>query len=484
MDLVIRQAWLPCGEICDVALADGVITAIAPRLPRHSRDVDARGMTLLPGLHDHHIHILATAASNDSIDLGGLTDRAAVELALKSGASLQPFGTWMRAIGLDERACGVPDCTMLDSWVRDRPLRVQDRTGALWILNTAAMRTLEHETLPPGSERDASGRPNGRFWREDPWLGAMLTRTLPDLAALGRKLARFGLTGLTDAGAHNAAPEADLLGQARCSGALLQRITMMGTAALSCPANIIMGPLKLMIDERDLPDLHVLVDLVLHARRQGRSIAAHCVTETELALYLAALDATGGARYGDRIEHGAMIAADALAEIARTPLRVVTNPGFIHDRGDRYRATIAPGDWIDLYRAASLLQASIPLAAGSDAPYASPDPWLAMRAARSRLTAAGKPLSPHERLTSLQAFSLYSDNGSTSGSSANQLTVGTAADLILCRGTYADVLADLTADRVQLTIIAGAVVFHGCQAVSADTPARPLSSATISSPTR
>ncbi len=460
MGLVIRQVWTPCGQVRDVALDDGRITAIAPRLPRSAFEVDGEGMTLLPGLHDHHIHLLATAASGDAVNLAGLTDPEAVEIALRTGAAQRAPGAWVRAVGFDERTCGLPDCTTLDTWIDDRPLRVQDRTGALWILNTAALGALEHDSLPPGSERDEAGRPNGRFWREDRWLGAKLPRTLPDLAALGRKLAGFGLTGLTDAGAHNASDEANLLGRARASGALPQHITMMGNPALSCPTSISLGALKLMIDDRDLPDLKLLTDLILQARRQGRAVAAHCVTAAELALYLAALDVAGGARRGDRIEHGAAITTDAISEIARTPLAVVTNPGFIHDRGDRYRATIAPCEWNDLYRGASLLQAGIPLAAGSDAPYASPDPWVAMRAARSRLTAAGEPLGPDERVTSSQALSLYASDGLTCKGRTHRLVVGSCANLILCQGMSSDILSDLTAERVRSTIIAGAVAFE------------------------
>ena len=63
-------------------------------------------------------------------------------------------------------------------------------------------------------------------------------------------------------------------------------------------------------------------------------------------------------------------------------------------------------DQPDLYRAASLAEAGIALAAGSDAPYGSPDPWRAMRTASRRLTVGGQLLGPDERLAPRRALDL------------------------------------------------------------------------------
>ncbi|MEQ1463695.1 hypothetical protein, partial [Salmonella enterica] len=90
------------------------------------------GCTLLPGLHDHHIHLLATAARRQSVDLAGLLASDAIAAKLRAA----PAAT-LRAVGYDERAAGIPDAALLDRWEPDRPLRLQDRTGALWVLNGA-----------------------------------------------------------------------------------------------------------------------------------------------------------------------------------------------------------------------------------------------------------------------------------------------------------------------------------------------------------
>ena len=443
MTLVLRNVRPWGGAAVDIALADGRIAAMGGNLPRGAAEIDGRGDVLLPGLHDHHLHILATAARRHSVDLTGLVDAAAVRQALIAG---RRYGGWVRAVGYDERAGGLPDAALLDRWLRDTPLRLQDRTGALWALNSPALALLGDAPLPPGAERDLDGRPTGRFWREDQWLAVALPSAVPDLAGLGHDLAALGLTGLTDAGANNGPAEAALL-----AGKLPQRLVLMGGEALEPGTGYALGPLKLLIDERDPPALDALAARLGWARRARRNVAAHCVTEAELALFIAALDKAGGARAGDRIEHGGMIPAAFIPVIAEAGLTVVTNPAFIHDRGDRYRAALDARQWDELYRAGSLLAAGIALRAGSDAPYASIDPWLGMRTARDRLTRAGQPLGPDEAIAAAAALSLYAHG---------EIAVGAPADLILCAGTLADVLADLSAERVRATIIGGGVAFN------------------------
>ncbi len=42
--------------LADIAIEDGRITAIAPELPGHAEEIDARGITVFPGLIDVHVH--------------------------------------------------------------------------------------------------------------------------------------------------------------------------------------------------------------------------------------------------------------------------------------------------------------------------------------------------------------------------------------------------------------------------------------------
>lgn len=441
MKLVLRNVRPWGGAKVDVAIDAGVIRAVGRDIQQTEIEIDGKGDLLLPGLHDHHLHILALAARNHSVNLRGLIREEDVRAVLGSA----PGGPWVRAVDYDERAAGIPDRHRLDLWIADRPLRLADRTGALRVLNSAALEAIKDRDWPEGAELDISGEPTGRFWREDQWLANALPSAPPELAALGADLAAMGLTSLTDAGAANGPAEAALLVRA-----LPQRLVMMGSEKLKAGEGYELGPLKLLIDERAPPEPDALASRISWARNAGRPVAAHCVTEGELALFLAALQIGGGALPGDRIEHGGMIPAGLIPIIAEGKLTVVTNPSFIHARGERYRETIVPAQRDELYPAASLAKAAIALRGGSDAPYGRVDPWLGMRTARSRLTEQGNILSPHERLNAIAALRLYC---------SGKIAVGRQADLILCTGTMQDVLNDLSADRVRLTLIGGEPAF-------------------------
>lgn len=428
------------GRLTNVRVAHGQLEFDAS--PKTNDEfIDGRGDVLLPGLHDHHLHILAIAARQNSVDLAGALNEDSITQRLKDA----PPGPIVRAVDYDERAAGLPDASKLDCWLSTRPLRVTDRTGALWVLNTSALALIQNHEPPPGAERDASGKCNGRFWREDRWLAKVLPRTEPDLTGLGAKFAQVGLCSLTDAGAHNGAAEAKML-----VGRLPQHLTLMGSEALPSGAGYQLGPLKLLFDERALPAIDVVANRIKLAHDQRRNVAAHCVTEGELAFFLAALEASGGPMRGDRIEHGSMIPEQFISEIQKQKLIIVTNPAFIHDRGDKYYRSISEDNWPDLYRAHSLKRAGITLLGASDAPYANVDPWHAMRAARDRTTAAGQKIAPQEALTAIDALRLYS---------RGHLETGASADFILCEGSLADVLSDLDSKRVRMTVIRGIIEF-------------------------
>src|SRR3546814_4458235 len=93
---------------------------------------------------------------------------------------------------------------------------------------------------------------------------------------------------------------------------------------LSAGEGYALGPVKLLLDEADLPPVETVAARIAAARSLGRNVAAHCVTLGELLFYLEALAQAGGSQPGDRIEHGAMIAESLIGDIAAAGLTVVT----------------------------------------------------------------------------------------------------------------------------------------------------------------
>lgn len=436
-DLIIRNARAADGKPCAVAVRDGCIAALGAAVDGHGPEIDAKGLTLRSGLHDHHLHLLATAARMESVDLADCRTVGAVVAKLRAGPGAP--GTWVRAIGYDERVAGLPDRVLLDAWLPDHPLRVQDRTGGYWLLNSAGLAKLGEPPFPDCVERDADGWPNGRIWRGDAWVRARIGGAPPSLAALGMKLAEWGVTGVTDAGASNGPAEAALL-----AGAMPQRLVMMGTEALPAGEGYRLGPVKILLDENDLPPVEAVAGRIAAARALGRNVAAHCVTLGELVFYLEALVIAGGAKPGDRIEHGGVIAASLIGDIAAAGLTVVTQPNFIHDRGDRYLSQMEADDLGNLYRLDSLRRSRVRVLGGSDAPYGDANPWIAIRAATDRRTRGGDIIGQNEAVGRAEALALYQA----------PLAVGAPADLILY-----DWPEDAGAlGTVSLTLIGGEIV--------------------------
>jgi predicted amidohydrolase YtcJ len=446
-DLILRNVAPADGTILDIAIKDGRIAAMGPRLAGRGPEIDGKGNALLPGLVDHHLHLFATAAHKGSLDLRGHSGVDTFVAALQSAATQAPHGRWIRATGYDERLAGLLDRDQLDVWLPRNPARILDRTGALWMLNSRALEALGCGPFPNCVETSAAGRPTGRIWRGDDWLRAHLPTSPPSLEALGRELASYGITHVTDAGASNGPEEARLLSAA----AMPQRLTIMGREDLPPSPAYTLGPVKLMLDDRDLPEISALAARIRTARTLNRAVAAHCVTLAELVTYMSALGEAGGAREGDRIEHGGIIPHSLIADIASAGLTVVTQPSFIYDRGDRYLSEVDPRDLPDLYRLYSLKSGGVQVIAGSDAPYGTLDPWAAMRAARDRKSASGRLIGETERLTPSAALNLFLGPAPA---------LGSPADLCMLTCAWPEALDALSADRLSLVLIDGKVQ-HG-----------------------
>ena len=90
----------------DVRLSGGRISEIAPKLDRRAGEptLDAAGGALLPGLHDHHLHLFALAAAESSVRCGPpeVRDADAMARALSGGAR----GGWIRGTGYHESVAG------------------------------------------------------------------------------------------------------------------------------------------------------------------------------------------------------------------------------------------------------------------------------------------------------------------------------------------------------------------------------------------
>jgi len=467
-----RGLNIPAAQLYDIRCVNGRVVEISSAAARSAPPattepvIDAAGALLLPGLHDHHIHLFATAAAQRSVDCERDRIGTATELAdaIISAAEEAPGSAWVRAVNYHERTAGGLDRTILDRWVRDRPVRIQHATGKMWFLNSAALAELDlNPPFPAGVQCDLDGKPNGRFFRLDSWLGEALDRTIrtrgaPELQDLSAQLTYLGITGVTDTSADNADATLELLRTQQAQGFLQQRVRAMGNDSLSAmhEPNLQTGELKILLDEYALPDIDALIERIRRAHELGRGVAFHCVTHIELVFALSALASAGTNGQGiDRIEHASVVTDADLELLQTTNVTVVTQPGLVASRGDNYRAAHDAQAQANLYRCATLINAGIPTAAGSDAPYGPLDPWLAMRTAVDRKTESAAVLGGCERVSPEQALAMYLGAADKPAGGVRTIAVGGPADFCLLHLPWQAARKKLNKQLVRQTFIAG-----------------------------
>ncbi|MEU6642866.1 amidohydrolase family protein [Saccharomonospora sp. NPDC046836] len=456
--LLVRGGELVPGRIADVRCGGDRIVEIAPGLrPRPGETVvDADGGAVLPGLHDHHLHLLSLAAAVTSMRCGPpeVIDHSGLSQTLRAA----PPG-WVRGIGYHESVAGSLDRFALDRMVADRPVRVQHRSGALWMLNSRAVAELWLGN-EPGVERDDEGRPTGRMWRADALLRERLgTPHPPDLSAVGHRLSALGITGVTDATPDLDGDTVGLLASAAAGGELPQRLQLLGApTGAPLPPRVTVGPSKILPPDHEPPDWAALRAKVLAAHAQDRPVAIHAVTRESLVVALAVLREVGTLPE-DRIEHAAVVGQDLLPLLAEIGPVVVTQPGFIAERGDQYRRDL-PAAIADLYRYASLLGAGLRVAPSSDAPFASEDPWRTMAAALQRRTTEGVVFGAAERVAAGQVLDGLLAPLERPGGGRRRIEIGAPADLCVLRVPLDEALRDPDARLVGATVCAGRVAYH------------------------
>lgn len=427
--MIIRNAEID-GRVTDIRLSEGRIAQIKSNIQAEAY-FDAKGGALLPGLHDHHIHLNATAAAMNSVRCGPpevISEMDLIEALNETGDG------WLRGVGYHHSVAGEIDRAWLDKHGPSRPIRIQHRSGRLWILNSRAMTEL-------GMTEPA----NGRLLDSD--VQIRKARNFPDLKPLIDRLLSYGITGVTEVTPSNSIAEY----QNYLKAAQPLRLSIMGRSELSSSQS---QHRKLHYHDHDLPALESLADEVKNAHDAGRNIAAHCVTRAELMLTLAAIEMAGPVS-GDRIEHAAIADEAAIEWMKKLGVIVVTQPNFITEREAAYTKDVPQDDHKNLWRLKSFQEAGLRLAAGSDAPFGDPNPWAAMAAAVRRPKGFES-----EAITAEEALAIYTKPSDDAGADARKIAVGEVADVCLLDRSWADARESLTHVKVQATWIGGELVYN------------------------
>ena len=435
--MLIQRATLLDGTVTDIRLG-AQIEELGQGLVAGKGEgvLYAGGGTVLPGLHDHHVHVRSAASALNSFFVGppGVSTKAQLTQLL-SNATPGPDG-WIRAVGYHESVAGELDRAALDAVVPDVPVRIQHRSGALWILNSEALARVGLTEHPDGRLRSAD-----RGWSQ------ALQQRETDLAELSRRITATGVTGVTDATPDLGAEDMVSLIVAHRRGEFRPRLHFL-------------SPGKKILQDDHL-DLDSLTDWIAEHHRADRPVALHCVTAAQLVVAIAALRAAGSHPL-DRIEHAAVVPDDNLADLADLSelggLTVVTQPNFVAERGDQYLADVPPAEHSQLWRVASLLKAEVRVALSTDMPFGHGDPWTAMRAAVYRTTPRGVVLGADECVSAREALTMFLGR-SDQPDRVRAVEAGQPGDLCVLTEPPETALAELDAGMVAATVIGGELVY-------------------------
>ena len=229
-----------------MVLAVGTVAGIGALRGAATRVIDLHGDTVLPGLHDAHVHPIDGGISELRCKIAQGSTLSATQESVRACAGRTPSAEWVIGGQWDAPALGgIPDRRALDAATGNHPALIDDTSGhSAWANSRAlAIAGITKATADPAGgiiERDAAGEPTG-ILREA--AVDLVRRHVPVASeatlrkALGwslHEMLSFGITSYTEAAVgFIAGPERELRTYAALADArqMKQRATLCITWA-------------------------------------------------------------------------------------------------------------------------------------------------------------------------------------------------------------------------------------------------------------
>lgn len=449
--------------------------------------VDGEGKTLIPGLIDAHGHILSYGLSLLRADLANsASEQDAVNKTLEYAKANTEL-TWIQGRGWNQTqwpSNTFPSAESLDKIFPDQPVWLKRVDGHAGWANSKAMALAGINATtqsPEGGDiiKDANGKPTGIFIDN---AMALIDNSIAPLTMKQQKkvlvkamnsLASYGLTSVHDAGIDTT----NLIAFKELSqeGNMSIRINAM----LYLPSNnwqqtLAAGQYKSLDDMLTFNSVKIQADGALGSRgaaliedysdhpghkglllntpkefevlvntsmKHGFQVNSHAIGDSAnklvLDTYEKYIKATNSKKLRHRVEHAQVLRLEDIPRFAEQ--NIIASMQATHATSDKNMAQDRLGEQriLGAYAWRKLLNANAIIAAGSDFPVESPNPFYGLHASITRQDHKNAPKGgwfAEEKMTPLEAFRSFTVDAAYSGhqeSIIGSLAKGKKADFVL-----------------------------------------------------
>ena len=469
--------------------ATGDLAGLRDRFP-HAEVVDFGDATVIPGLHDAHIHLAIAAEDLLHLDLSAaaVPGTDALLNVIKGEAEAAGPGAWVRGSRYDDAKTGAITRHDLDRVAPDNPVLVVQVAGHWGVVNSAALRAFgidESSTPPPGGDygRGPDGTLDGRLIERGLMNLTMAATARGDsplppsteddrMRGLRTAIGQWHAAGLTSVCDALIAPgDVALLRRARAEGTLTLRTGMLLSIDHYAKARelgvgsgfgddmlrfvcvkafcdgAIGGRTCLLSEPFTDPSCHGLQttptaelnDNVRTVHGDGNRIGIHANGDTAIRLVLDAFEAAQRAdpRPGlrHRIEHCTVIDDDILARMRALGAVAVPFAGYAAYHGGALNGWYGEDRAGRMFAHRSFLDAGVTVAGSSDYPCGPFEPLLGIQSMVTRTGVDdGVPVGPSQRVTpaeALRVFTLGSAEACDEADRKGRIAPGYLADFVV-----------------------------------------------------
>jgi hypothetical protein len=476
---------------------------------------DLKGLTVLPGLIDSHMHpgsygvfwVRGVKCGPDVGSIGELLD------SIREKADSSPEGSWIIGYALDDVKLGrYPTREELDRVSPRNPLYIQRRDGHIGVVNSMALRIARVDGNTPDPphgkiDRDEDGEPTGvlREKAKDLVYDIIPPYTVEEYKkGLRHVFDEFTSLGLTTIHASMvSSDELRALQELRTDGTLRLRVCVhasgreegMLESLVASGIRTPFGDEWLKLTEIEwvfdtstsgrtaayytpyvgepgntgilLYDQEDITRRVVAAHNAGLRVGLDGIGDRGIDRALDAIEAAlrQAPRHDHRhrIEHCCCVTPPIQRRLKDLAVIDASATGFLYDLGDAYKANRGESDMRWMWPHRTLIDAGIPAPGHSDCPVCSPNPWLGIYGMVTRRTSGGDFLYAGEGVTPIEAIRAYTIDGAHAAweeGIKGSIEPGKLADLVVVdRNPITIPTEDLKTVKTVMTIIGGKVVY-------------------------